>query len=273
MEATNRARAGKMGCPICGGAGIHWDHTKVQYAGDVHENNFADWIKNYNGSICQTCGTIFQDPMPSKDYLREYYESGKYRIEHPSNEKYDEERADRILQLVERFNIEPKSCLDVGCGRGKLLKNLEIFFFARILGLEYDRGLPEIEEVVYKKEDVNDTYDLITCIHVMEHMREPVKEFEWMLSKLNPGGTLILEIPMYINADLSHLYVPSKKGLEMVMDKFGLEYLWLQDNNIAIIVIGDGYSKYNVQRVVYSYESPDFSTEKEYAEWLKQAKG
>jgi len=259
---------------MCGGTGVRWDHTRQKYAGDVvREECFNGWKENYSGDVCQTCGTIYQNPMPSDEWIKEYYSSGDYRKEHPSVTKFDHERADRILQLVERFKMNPKSCLDVGCGRGYLLKRLEVYYFARILGLDYDPFLPEIEEVVQSKDDVGGKFDLITCIHVMEHMREPVKELEWMLSKLNDGGTIVLEIPMYMCADLSHLYVPTKVGLEMVLNKLGLEYLWIEDNNICIIVIGDNYSKYTTRKVVYSFESPDFDNKKDYAEWLRKSYG
>jgi len=252
-------------CPVCCGDSIKWIPGKLfdQYA---EQEMYLDWYEKYNGYQCQQCSTIYQNPMPD---LTEYYASGDYRKEWPSDKMLDAKRADRILSLVEHFKIEPKSCLDIGCGRGELLRLLEIYYFAKIVGLEYDPGIAEIDDVVYSKDDVDGKFDLITCIHVMEHMPNPREELEWMLDKLNPGGTIILEIPTYISMHLPHLYVPTKKGLEMMLNDHNLDYLYINDNNIAIIIIGNGYSKYTAERVYYSYDSPDFNTPGEYYNWIR----
>jgi 2-polyprenyl-3-methyl-5-hydroxy-6-metoxy-1,4-benzoquinol methylase len=209
----------------------------------------------------------------SGDTLIEYYSSGAYRIHHPPNLEIEEKRAERLALLVERFEINPKSVLDVGCGRGTLLKYLEINHFARVLGLDYGHEPPEIDDIVHSKDDADGKFDLITCIHVMEHMPCPVKELEWMLSKLNPNGTILLEIPTYLCNDISHLFVPNRKGLEIMLDNLGLEYLYIVGERACNILIGPNYSKYDVQKVFYTAESPDFDTKKEAYEWLSKAYG
>ena len=151
---------------------------------------------------------------------------------------------DRIVALVEQLKIEPKSCLDIGCGRGLLLKHLEVYNFARILGLKYDTETPEIDDVVYSKDEVRGKFDLITCIHM------PNPDIEWMLSKLNEGGTLLLE---------------TKEELELTLD---LPVLYL---DTGTILIGNRYANSTSQKVYYSYDSPDFDTKKEYLQWLKQS--
>ena len=254
-------------CPLCGGAGKHFDPPDSLLALAEYDK----FLKIYSGDVCQKCGTIYQNPCMSESALKEYYSSGSYRTEHPRNPDIEEKRAERITTTVERFQINPKRCLDVGCGSGILLKFLEIYFYAKVLGLEYDPNVSEIEDMVYGKDDVDGKFDLITCIHVMEHMYYPAKELEWMLSKLNPGGTILLEIPTYLCNDMSHLFVPNRKGLEFMLDNLGLEYLYLPSAPACNILIGDGYSKYTAEKVYYTYESPDFDTKKEVLDWLKQS--
>ena len=216
-------------CPLCGGEGTHMDFKPY------HEH---EWIASLSVDRCQTCLTVYQNPRLSDAELKEYYSSGAYRKEHPSISKLDEERAERTLAAIERFDVFPESCLDIGCGRGSLLKQLDC---ARVLGLEYDPEIPEIDDVVYSKDDVVDTFDLITCIHVMEHMPEPAKEFEWMIGKLNYGGTLMLEMPTYVSPDLSHLFIPTKKGVQMMIGD--LIHAYLEYENHCQVFIGDKYTR------------------------------
>ena len=257
-------------CPLCGGTGSPFVPTDELCTME----GFKKFFEVYSADVCQTCGTIYQNPSISDDALIEYYGNGAYITEHPLNAGIDETRAERLALLIERFKIDPKSVLDVGCGRGMLLKYLEINHFARVLGLDYYKHeSQEIDDIVYSKDDVDDKFDLITCIHVMEHMPHPVKELKWMIGKLNPGGTILLEIPTYLCNDMSHLFVPNRKGLEIMLDNLGLEYLYIVGERACDILIGPNYSKYDVQEVFYTAESPDFDTKKEAYEWLSKAYG
>ena len=256
-------------CPLCGGDGEPFVPSKdlLQLEG------YDKFLKTYSADVCQRCGTIYQNPCLSD--LERYYSSGAYRLEHPKNTKFletpESNRAERLVEVIDRFKINPKSCLDVGCGTGQLLEQLEIYFYAKVLGLEYDPSISGIDNMVYSKDDVVDKYDLITCIHVMEHMAEPVKELEWMLSKLNPGGTILLELPMAMSPTMAHLYVPSKKGLEIMLNNLNLEYVYLPHEIVCNILIGDKYADISVEKVYYTYESPDFDTKTEVHDWLKKS--
>lgn len=231
-------------CPVC------------QHKGEPQESN---------RDKCANCGTVYQNPRMSDKALKEYYSSGKYLEEHPGNTHWEEKRADRITQTIERLKINPKSCLDVGSGRGILLKHLEVYNFARILGLEYNMEISEIDEVVDNKEQVEGKFDLVTCIHTLEHMPNPREEIEWMVSKLNDGGTLLLEVPLYKDNSKSHLFTFTRKGLELMLGDW--TYAYLEDLHSAIILVGDRYAEATSERVHYSYDSPDFATEKEHAQW------
>jgi SAM-dependent methyltransferase len=224
----------------------------------------------YSADACQTCKTIYQNPSITPDELERYYRSGSYRLEHPPASNSEEDRADRLAMLIDRFKINPKSILDVGCDSGTLLKTLEVEHYAKILGLEYDKEYANIEEMVYRKEDVTDTFDLITCIHVMEHMPNPVEELKWMLSKLNPGGTILLEMPTYLCNDLSHLFVPTQEGIELMLDGLGLDYFYADLGTACNVLIGDRYKDVTAKKVWYTYESPDLDSNDEMLDWLKQ---
>ena len=221
-----------------------------------------------NRDKCENCGTIYQNPRLSDTALKEYYRSGKYHQEFPGDLGWEEKRADRIVQTIERLKINPKSCLDVGSGAGLLLKHLEIYNFARILGLEYNTEVSEIDEVVNSKEQVEGTFDLVTCIHTLEHMPNPSAEIEWMVSKLNDGGTLFLEVPTYEDNSTPHLFTFSREGLEFMLKDYTFAYL--EDVYSSIVLVGDRYADVTAERVHFTADSPDFSTVQEHAQWLSQ---
>lgn len=238
-------------CPICGREGELWKE-----------------VSGISTDRCLSCGTVYQNPRLSDEAVKEYYRSGKYQEDYPDNFNWQSARADRVLLLLDRFKIEPKSCLDVGCGNGLLIKHLEIFHFAKVVGLEYDPALSKMEEVVYSKEEVQGSFDLITAIHVLEHMVDPVKEIEWMVSKLNEGGTILLEVPLEVDVNLPHVCNFTKVSLELLLNNLNLTYIYLDNSSSCHILIGDRYVDYKTTKVYYSYESPDFESREDFKEWL-----
>jgi len=238
-------------CPICGTDGKPWKEV-----GGVSTDK------------CQKCGLVYQNPRLSDEAVKEYYRSGKYNEDNPANFNWESARADRVLLLMDRFKIEPKRCLDIGCGNGLLLKHLEIFHFAEIVGLEYDPAISVMKETVYSKEEVQGSFDLITAIHVLEHMPDPIKEIEWMVSKLNEGGTILLEVPIAEDVKLPHIYNFTKYVLESMLTNLNLTYIYLDNNDSCHILIGDRYANCKTTKVYYSYESPDFESMDGFQEWL-----
>ena len=242
-------------CPICGEVGNHY---KSEDGVSVDK--------------CLECETIYQNPRMSDDTLREYYKSGEYQEQSgKASRRWESKRAERLTLTVEQLRINPKSCLDIGCGHGYLLKHLEVGYFARIQGIEFDTELPSIDEVVSSKEEVQDKFDLITCIHVLEHMVDPGKELEWMVSKLNEGGTIMVEVPVKEDLSLPHLHIFSAKALRLMLEKLDLPNVILRTDHACLILIGKRYRNAKKEKVYFSFDSPDFATREEYNLWLSNS--
>ena len=93
--------------------------------------------------------------------------------------------------------------LDVGCGSGAFLMLARAAGWlvqgvdfdpvavqgARQQGLEVHHG--GLEQLTHQQE----SYDWITCSHVIEHVHEPVQWLRGMYALLRPGGTLWLQTP------------------------------------------------------------------------------
>lgn len=110
------------------------------------------------------------------------------------------------LDAQDRHPLAGKSALDIGCGAGLLAEPL-----AR-LGADVT-GIDAAEENIaaarahagqsglvidYRAggiEAVNATYDLVTCMEVVEHVTDPAQFTQGLADALAPGGLLIMSTP------------------------------------------------------------------------------
>ena len=248
-------------CPICGGKGQFYDEEEERGDG------------NYMVRLdkCDDCGTYYQNPRLTEDALKEYHQKGWYQLGYPRNEIGEQRRADRLTLLLQRFKLHPKRCLDYGAAHGFLLKNLKNSFSADIVGLEYDPRFSVIDDMFINKEQIEGTFDLITCIHTLEHFRDPIEEMKWMVDRLDPNGTILLELPLVLKITLPHIYTFNMASIQLMLNNLGLHYLYLESSDMCDILIGDKYSDFKVEKVYYNFDSPDFTTEKEFTQWFRNS--
>jgi len=103
------------------------------------------------------------------------------------------------------LNIQlPKSAkiLDVGAGKGELMKRLGTEGFAQLQGIDAlpSPGLPGVE---WSEINLNDdfsslgeeSFDCILCVEVIEHLENPRNLLRSLRKLLHPQGVLILTTP------------------------------------------------------------------------------
>jgi 2-polyprenyl-3-methyl-5-hydroxy-6-metoxy-1,4-benzoquinol methylase len=174
-------------------------------------------ITRFRVMVCERCGQIFLDPLPSLDEIRELFESlyttgdgsvpelkeyyGFCFEDEPSNplvQQYEE-----WLSKIERVK-KPGRVLDIGCGTGLFLsvarrrgwdphgidESIEATDYARDhFGL--DPWVGEFESFV----EAGKRFDLITGWDVIEHSRDPVGLLKSARQCLAPGGIVGLSTP------------------------------------------------------------------------------
>jgi len=110
---------------------------------------------------------------------------------------------DQIESMV-RSHITPQSrILDLGCGRGGVV---ELFWrdVELAAGLDPDspsltehraQGMPVIRGVGERLPFVDESFDLIVCLWVLEHLRDPAEAFREMRRVLRPRGHFVFVTP------------------------------------------------------------------------------
>jgi SAM-dependent methyltransferase len=110
-----------------------------------------------------------------------------------------------ILAELDRLPLPPgASVLDAGCGSGRTLE--ELVRYGEVQGLELDpdaaslarsRGhevkVGRLEELPWGPE----TFDLITCLDVIEHTPDDRATLTELLRVTKPGGFMLVTVPAY----------------------------------------------------------------------------
>jgi len=160
---------------------------------------------NYRLVSCKQCGCLFQNPVPSDNFLAKFYGEGLYGSPHkksPSAEPYLVEQMTRELMMVVRY-LQPRASrpivLDFGAGNGQWAK------LASAAGL--DTHASDLSEhaypllgswgIVCHRQDKLPTssFDFINTEQVFEHLPRPTEVLVRLVEALRPGGVLKIGVP------------------------------------------------------------------------------
>jgi len=166
---------------------------------------------------CSDCRLRLTSPFPGKDKIGSYYESDEY-ISHAEESKgffdsiYNMVRSymlGRKKNLVEKsIGKKQGNILDIGCGAGHFLNTMKASGW-NVKGVDASQKARELVKGQFEIEvispenwlNTNETYDVITCWHSLEHVFEPWIYLEKIKTQLNPDGVLIVALPNYESTD------------------------------------------------------------------------
>lgn len=115
-------------------------------------------------------------------------------------------RSEAIVEALARHVGLPSRgrALDFGCGNGAFLRGMSSAFPGWTLcGSEVSEkykaiveGIPGVEELYTGPvETIPGDFDLISLVHVIEHIPSPGKFIQVLAAKLKPGGVILMEVP------------------------------------------------------------------------------
>lgn len=174
---------------------------------------------------CSNCGSVFRNPS---DDLSPEKEKERYLAHNnsPADPEYRSFVAPIVDAVTSRFDASHRG-LDFGAGpaatiaailknKGYKIETYDPFF--------HDR--PEL---------LKQTYDFITACEVIEHFREPAREFKLLRSLLKPNGALLCMTELYEDGidfgkwpyknDRTHRFFYTRRALEGVRERLGFASL------------------------------------------------
>lgn len=179
-------------CPIC--------NTHGEKLLDL---NFIKriWLPNHISLVlCAACDFAFTSPADAESYDKYYANTANDILSEdvPSTEEL--ERYNSQISLVSPLlkSSRSKRVLDIGCGKGGLLRALRDKFnqhsyFGLDANLQLNSGKEEI--MFYNSfDEVKGEFDLIIMSHVLEHIVDPVG-FSFISKFLVSSGSLYVEVP------------------------------------------------------------------------------
>lgn len=219
-------------CPLC-------NSTKKRLFETIEDEG-----KRVSFHICHRCGLVYQSPRMDKDELAQFYER-EYRIQRQETEDPIEKdllmqdtRARAVLGMVLPHLAAVTRHLDVGSSSGALLQRFHEQYECASVGVEpgdsYRRfsksqGLQIYPSLEALTETDEAPFDLISMLHVLEHVEDPVHTLRSLReSKMRPGGYLLLEVPNLIDhesLELSHLYAFTRSTLKAIVQQAGFRIL------------------------------------------------
>jgi SAM-dependent methyltransferase len=200
--------AENVSCPVCG----------------VEESEYfmVSPATGFTLVLCPECGHRFARPMPTEEELHLLYEkeyfSGKDQYAQrilaalEENKPLTSEPAyESLFEWLDRMGWRQwelerganRRALDIGCASGACLVALKLRGWTvegQDIGGEYGDYFEQLE-IPYHKiplENIpaeNESFDLVTMTHVIEHLAEPAKTIQWCWSRLKPGGRLVVMTP------------------------------------------------------------------------------
>jgi 2-polyprenyl-3-methyl-5-hydroxy-6-metoxy-1,4-benzoquinol methylase len=155
--------------------------------------------------------------MIHEEYREDYYnDKHKNWFKHPNINLFN-----RIYNLIKKRKSKNR-LIDIGCGRGDLLKFLNekdsdiCLFGVDLSDQELPNGIKYIKSNIYDL-DSNEKYDFVVSLAVIEHVENPRKFLEVIQSNLKADGVVFL---MTLNSD-SLIY-----RLGRMLDAIGVKFIF-----------------------------------------------
>jgi len=192
-------------CPVCMG-----EDYKILFLNEFKgpKAPIAERLMDYEVVACNCCGHIRARTGQPDDFIPTLYSQAleKEQWSVDGGAPYSE-MIEFFESSTKNFDKKPRKVVDVGCGRGDLLKMVwdkwssnecEVFGVdfransdAKILVEEFD--LSVIDQM--KLSSPMDGYDIAFCSHVLEHMIDPRATLRGLRQRAADEGLLYIEVP------------------------------------------------------------------------------
>ena len=179
------------------------DHSVSQEIFDLYYDEYLDMLVT--------------NPQPDSENLGKYYDSPNYISHTDGNKSLFEKLYQAVknialknkLNLINSLSENKGKILDIGAGTGDFLAFVKQNGWQTI-GVEPSQKAKEIalkkgvDFVNETSELDNQSFDIITMWHVLEHVPDLEKQIHELKRLLKPNGTLIVAVPNFKSFDANH---------------------------------------------------------------------
>jgi len=215
------------------------------------------WAAQADFAVCHTCGLAQKKITPTwtketeaiyGSYTMYPQGGGEEQTSFESNTGVAQARSKKIIDAILSNDLIPAqgAMLDVGCGNGNMMRSFQGAFPKwNLAGQEWDERHAEIVSAIPNvtdfftrfPDDHLGYFDLISMIHVLEHIVDPVSYLQKLTSLLRPGGLILIEVPNlrrnpYDLAIFDHCSHFTASSLKILLAQAGLRVNWLSENVI-----------------------------------------
>jgi 2-polyprenyl-3-methyl-5-hydroxy-6-metoxy-1,4-benzoquinol methylase len=197
----------------------------------------------------ETLDMLITSPQPSLENLGRYYESEDY-ISHTDNKRSLFEKAYHFvknialknkLNLINSEQSRKGRILDIGAGTGDFLltakndgwETVGVEPSERAKNIAIQKGISFVNEIDALE---NNSFDMITMWHVLEHVPNLELQIQELKRLLKPTGTLIVAVPNFKSYDAKyynefwaaydvpiHFWHFSKKAIQSLFEKVDIK--------------------------------------------------
>ncbi|GAP13779.1 protein containg methyltransferase domain [Longilinea arvoryzae] len=183
--------------------------------------------------LCSRCGMVFQGEDWKKADLDQFYANDYRKLVEgedqvsDKNRAIEETRARLLVSWLKAQGVQTvRRHMDIGASTGALINRSRREFGAQVLGVELSnshrafaetRGLRMLPSLDVLETQSEQRFDLISLIHVLEHLPEPVQTLSHLRERwLTSDGAFLLEVPnlyAHNSYEIAHLHAFSRHTL------------------------------------------------------------
>lgn len=195
-KKLNHAQFSKISCPAC-----------LQDSGKSLFTKYG-----FSFEKCTNCSTLFCNPRPTPNQLREFYVNSKSAefwskeflpvVESARREKLVKPKVKDILEHLAGLNFVPAKICDVGASHGFVLEELKhtlknSSFYAiepddHSCNLLRGKGIQVIQGLLGENDSLAGQMNFVTCFEVFEHVYSPLDFANEIYKLLAPGGLALI---------------------------------------------------------------------------------
>ena len=190
----------EIACAICGDVGRHVVYESTLPAGATIAG-LDPYGAHYRINRCARCGLLYSSPIFEPHEVKVLYTHAPHANAPPGEEANVRRTMELYYRFARPFLAGRHRILDVGCDIGLLLEVAREDGFRELHGIEpvqvaarVAAGIrgASISSEFYEDQTFPDGYfDLVTLVHVVDHLVDPIRVLRRTWGQLKPGGILL----------------------------------------------------------------------------------